>query len=267
MIDVGLLVGFAGIFVATLAGVLGVWMERDRANPPWFAIFFSLLIVFASFIEVGRTVVSSYMDAVAEDTMARVLEELAALSEASDDPELASLVGAELSRANPKILKRVEKKVAAKGGDPTAVRRKAAEGRKPASTRAAKTGGARPAGSTGRSAPTGAGGSPAREARAGDGKAGKTAPVAGKAGKAAPEAVEAVTGATPEALKGKAEKAATDAAEKAAQKAATDATKKASDAATDVVGGKAGKAAGDATGKAGKAATDALGDGKVKPPF
>jgi hypothetical protein len=172
MIDVGLLVGFAGIFVATLAGVLGVWMERDRENPPWFALFFSVLIVFASGIEVVRTVVSAYQDSVAEDTMARVLEELAALSENSDNPELASFVGAELSRSNPKILKKVKKKAAAAGRDPNAVARKAAEGK---SGSKAKTGGAE--GKAGK-----AGGGDGAEGKAG--KAGGGDGAEGKAGKA-----------------------------------------------------------------------------------
>ena len=140
MIDAGLIVGFAGIFVAALAGVLGVWMEREREKPPWFALFFSALIVFASFIEVGRTVASAYQDGVTEDAMARVLEELATLSESGDNPELASFVGAELSRSNPKMLKRVAQRVKDKGGDPDAVRRKAAEGRAGAGGVAARQG-------------------------------------------------------------------------------------------------------------------------------
>jgi hypothetical protein len=225
MLDVGLMVGFAGIFVATLAGVLGVWMERERDNPPYFAIFFSLLIVFASGIEITRTVISAWNDAAAEDTMAQVLEELSEISANSDNPELASFVGAELSRSNPRILKRVEKKVAAKGGDPAAVKRRAAEGKR-------------------------AGG-----AAAGEGKAGKAGGdgAEGKAGKAGGDGAE-----------GKAGKAGGDGAEGKAGKAGGDgaggdgAEGKAGKAGGDGGGdeGKAGKAGGDgggdAEGKAGK---------------
>jgi hypothetical protein len=127
--DVGLLVGLAGVFVATLAGILGVWMERERDNPPYWAIFFSMLIVFASFIELIRTIVSAWSDSVAEDTMAQVLEELTEISERTGDPALGDFVGAELSRANPKTLRRVEKKMVARGKDPAAARRRAQEGR------------------------------------------------------------------------------------------------------------------------------------------
>ncbi len=130
MLDVGLLVSFAGIAVAALAGILGVWMERDREHKPYFAILFSLVIFFASFIELGRAIAVAWQDASTKDAMATVLEQLTELSEKSDDPELASFVRAELSRSDPGVLKRVQKKVAAKGGDPNAVRKRAAEGRR-----------------------------------------------------------------------------------------------------------------------------------------
>ncbi|MEQ1569716.1 MAG: hypothetical protein ABMA64_29040 [Myxococcota bacterium] len=228
MFDMGLMVGFAGIFVATLAGVLGVWMERERDNPPWWALFFSALIVFASFIELIRTVVSAWGDASTEDTMATILEQLTVISEQSDNPELASFVGNELSRSDPKLVKRVEKKVAAKGGDPSAVRRKAAEGRR--------------ATEEGRQA-TRAAGEAARTGKAA--KAGKPGEaVEGKAGKVGAEGVEGKTGKTGKAADG--ESGAEGKAGKA-DPGAADPTQR-----TDPGDGKAGKAEG-AEGKAGKA--------------
>jgi hypothetical protein len=198
MLDVGLMVGLAGIFVAALAGILGVWMERDREHPPWFALFFSSLIVFASFIEVGRSVVSAWNDSATEETMARVLGELTELSERSGDPELASFVGAELSRSNPKILKRVEKRVAARGGDPDSVKRRAADGKRAggkgekagngdAEGKAGKAGNGDAEGKAGKA---GNGDAEGKAGKAGDGdaegKAGKSADgdAEGKAGKA-----------------------------------------------------------------------------------
>lgn len=189
--DVGLMVGFAGVLLAALAGMLGVWMERDRSRPPYFAILFSLLIVFASFIELGRTVVSAWNDAAAADAMAEVLEQLTEISERSDNPELASFVGAELSRANPKTLKRVQKKVAAKGGDPDAVKRRAAEAKGGGGgARTGKAGKAEGGGAVEGKAGKGEGGEGKAGKADGESKAGKAdgASDEGKAGKAAPGA-------------------------------------------------------------------------------
>jgi hypothetical protein len=194
--DLGMLVGLAAVFVAALAGVLGVWMERERDNPPWFALLFSTLILFASSIEVVRTVYTSWTDSATQEKMASVLEQLAEISERSGDPALASFVGNELARSSPKMVKRLEKRAAANGRDPAAVRRKAAEGRQvnPGAPAKAKAGTGEGAGAEEGEAPP-------------EGKAGK-AGGEGKAGKAGPG--EPDGGAEPGeggATEGKAEKA------------------------------------------------------------
>ena len=51
--NIGMIVTFAGIIVAGLAGVLGVWMERDREAPPKWAWVFSAIILVAMVIELS----------------------------------------------------------------------------------------------------------------------------------------------------------------------------------------------------------------------
>jgi hypothetical protein len=131
--DIALVVTFAGILVAGLAGVLGVWMERDQEAPARWAWVFTFLILVSMAVESGHSVVAAAGDAQTSEAMARVLEKLTELADKGDNPALAAFVGAELAvqaRSNPGVMKRLEKKVAAKGGDPAALRVKAAESRR-----------------------------------------------------------------------------------------------------------------------------------------
>jgi hypothetical protein len=133
--DIALMVTFAGIFVAGLAGVLGVWMERDHEAPPRWAYVFSVLIGVAVVVELGHAVAQASEDAETEEATAQVLEKLTELAEKGDNPALEQFVGAELaaqSRANPRMMKRLEKKMVAKGKDPSELRRRASEGRRKA---------------------------------------------------------------------------------------------------------------------------------------
>ncbi len=232
--DIGLLVTFAGITVAGLAGVLGVWMERDREAPPRWAYVFSAFIVLAAGIEYAHSIAQASEDGETEEKMASVLERLTELAAKGDNPALQQFVGAELaaqSRSNPRVMKRLEKKVAAKGGDPTAVRRQASEGRRAAAglpPRAKAKAGAGTAARTTGAAPAGA------EGKAG--KAGKVQGDEGKLGKAGPGAEGPAEGKTK-----------VDPAQ---------AGKVAGEAGKAAVEGKAGKAAGQAGKEAGKAAAD-----------
>ena len=133
--DIALMVTFAGILVAGLAGVLGVWMERDPEAPPRWAYVFSGLIAFAVAVELGHAGVQASEDGETQEAMARVLEQLADLAENGDNPALEQFVGAELaaqSRANPRMMKRMEARMKAKGKDPKDLRRRAQEGRRKA---------------------------------------------------------------------------------------------------------------------------------------
>lgn len=191
--DIGLLVTFAGILVAGLAGVLGVWMERDRSAPTLWAWVFSSFILVAMGVEGVHAVKQAAEDGETEEAMARVLERLSDLAANGDNPALSQFVGAELAaqaRSNPDVVSRLEKNVAAKGGDPTAVRKKAAAAarsaaglppRPPAALAAAK---AAKAGKAGKARGDGT----ARQKAPGEGKTGKASggasAVEGKVGKA-----------------------------------------------------------------------------------
>lgn len=194
--DIGMIVTFAGLFVAGLAGVLGVWMERDPEAPPKWAFVFSFLIVIATGVEMSHSVVQAAEDGVTEEKMAVVLEALAEMAESGKNPALANLVNTEMaaaSRANPGVMKKMEKRAKAKGKDPKAIRRKAKEGgrksaglpaKKPKSKAGAKAGGkagGKAPGKAGGKAPGKAGGKADGKAGKADGKAGKAD---GKAGKA-----------------------------------------------------------------------------------
>jgi hypothetical protein len=127
--DIGLIVTFSGIIVATIAGVLGVWMERDPAAPStkW-AWGFSGLIITAMLIEMGHSSAAAAEGAALDEKMATVLESLAEISSRSNNPALQSFVGSELAaqaRNNPEVMKKVEDKVSAKGGDPKALKKAA----------------------------------------------------------------------------------------------------------------------------------------------
>ena len=78
--ELELIVTFAGIVLAGVAGVLGVWMERDREAPQRWAWVFSSLIVVAVGIEMVHSVAAEAVDSETEDRMATVLEQLAMLS-------------------------------------------------------------------------------------------------------------------------------------------------------------------------------------------
>ncbi|MCB9777646.1 MAG: hypothetical protein H6742_03700 [Alphaproteobacteria bacterium] len=131
--DIGLIVSFAGVLVAGLAGILGVWMERDHDSPKVWAFIFSGLIVVASGVEANNTYGDTTEAAETDARMAVVLEAMAELAEKGDNPALQQFVGAELAvqaRANPEVVKKMEKSIAKKGGDPEKVKQTAAAGRR-----------------------------------------------------------------------------------------------------------------------------------------
>lgn len=141
--DLELTVTFAGIVLAGVAGVLGVWMERDREAPQKWAWVFSSLIVVAVGIEMVHSVAAEAEDAVTEERMATVLEQLTQISERSDNPALKSFVGSELAaqaRNNPEVMEKVGEKL----GDPDRLLRQAAVGRRTAAGLPAR----RPAGAS-----------------------------------------------------------------------------------------------------------------------
>ena len=176
--DIGTVVTFSGIVVAALAGVLGVWMERDREAPPRWAWVFSGFIVIAMFIEIEHSVAQAAEDAQTEEKMVRVFEQLSELASKGGNPALEQFVAAELAvqaRANPDLVRKLEENIEAKGADPNELRNRVSQSRRVAAglspAGGARMGKAGKAGKAGKSGGVGA---------AGAGKAGKS----GKAGKA-----------------------------------------------------------------------------------
>ncbi|GEM_PF-5700490 len=133
--DIGMIVTGFGVIVAGLAGILGVWMERDPGGPKSFAFVFSALIIGATCVEMTHAVAAQSEAAEADAKMALLLESLSELAARGDNPALSAFVGTELAiaaRANPDVVKKMEANIAKKGGDPSTVMATAKAGRRQA---------------------------------------------------------------------------------------------------------------------------------------
>ena len=132
---IGMIVTAFGVIVAGLAGILGVWMERDPGGPKSWALVFSALIIGATCVEMTHAISSQAEGAEADAKMAVLLGSLSELAAKGDNPALTSFVGTELAiaaRANPSVVKKMEANIAAKGGDPSKVMASAKAGRRAA---------------------------------------------------------------------------------------------------------------------------------------
>ena len=132
---IGLLVTVIGVIVAGLAGILGVWMERDPGGTKGFAAVFSFLILGATAVEMSHAVAAEQEASQADEKMAFLLEQLSALAASGDNPALSAFVGTELAiaaRANPAVVKKMEDSISEKGGDPSTVMQTAKAGRRQA---------------------------------------------------------------------------------------------------------------------------------------
>lgn len=261
----GLLVSMVGVVIAGLAGVLSVWMERDPDGPRRWAFTFSILIVVASGGELVNTATADARDNETDAKLATVLEAMSELAAKGNNPALEQYVGAELAvqaRANPAVVKKIEKSIAAKGGDPSSVARKAAEGRRVASGLTAQKApaGERPKLGAGARATQRGEGDGAPAARSAGPEAGTAAPGSAAARSAdvsdqADRAAKAVAGAMGEDSKAAA--AAGAAASAASKVAATTAKTAAAVDETKAQATKAAETAKKATDDAAKAAEDA----------
>jgi hypothetical protein len=120
--DAGLVATVTAIFVAGLAAVLGIWMERDERKPPRYAYALSGLIVLAMLVSITQSYLDKIEQDVIKEDMARLLQTMDKLASESDNPELLALVQSELaaqSRQNPEVVEKVAQRVADAGGDPT----------------------------------------------------------------------------------------------------------------------------------------------------
>jgi hypothetical protein len=134
--NIALIVTFAGIVIAGLAGILGIWME-DRAPGASLrpAKVFTVMLVLACGVEMAHTRTVAAHQGETEERLATVLEAMAHLAGMGGNPALDKFVGSELSvqaRANPKLIAKVEKAAASKGRDGKAIRTRVTEGRRQA---------------------------------------------------------------------------------------------------------------------------------------
>ena len=122
--DMDLVVTFTAVFVAGLAAVLGIWMERDERKPPRYAWALSALILLATFVSLMQSFFDKSEQDALKDDMARLLTTMDRLATESDDPALLELVKSELnaqSRSDPTMVNRVAQRVSDEGRDPTEV--------------------------------------------------------------------------------------------------------------------------------------------------
>jgi len=122
--DMDLVVTFTAVFVAGLAAVLGIWMERDQKKPPRYAWALSALILLATFVSLMQSFFDKAEQDKIKDDMARLLTTMDRLASESDDPALAELVKNELnaqSRNDPDVVARVAQRVSDEGRDASEV--------------------------------------------------------------------------------------------------------------------------------------------------
>jgi len=120
----GLLVTLLAVFVAGLAAVLGIWMERDKQKPPRYAWALSALIVLATLVSLMQSYIDQQDQERLKEDMARLLATMDKIATESDDPALAELLKSELtaqSRSNPEVIDKVAQRVSDEGRDPTEV--------------------------------------------------------------------------------------------------------------------------------------------------
>lgn len=123
-IEVDLIVTITAVFVAGLAAVLGIWMERDPKKPPRYAWALSALILLATGVSLMQSVIDKQEQDLIRDDMARLLTTMERMATESDDPELLELVKSELnaqSRSNPEIVEKVAQRVSDEGRDASEV--------------------------------------------------------------------------------------------------------------------------------------------------
>lgn len=124
-LDPGLYLALAGVTIAGLSAVLGIWVERDTRRPPRYAIAISLLILLSTFVALGQSWLEHQQNQRLEEDIARMMEALDGLaSQDGTNGEVRAFVGRELSalgRSNPRVVRRMSRRIQARGGDPDEV--------------------------------------------------------------------------------------------------------------------------------------------------
>lgn len=121
----GLMFTAAGLTVAALSSVLGIWLQRDEAKPPRWALMLSFLIVLASGVGMAQAWLDHKQGEKMEADMARMLAALDKLANSgAASPELSAILKTEINaqaRANPSVVRKVAQRVADDGRDPDAM--------------------------------------------------------------------------------------------------------------------------------------------------
>jgi hypothetical protein len=153
-----LFVSVIGLSVACFTAVLGIWIERDRARPPYTAILLSIMILIALFVELGHAFFEEYRENALQDEMARILEQLEEIAAESGDERLSTMVRQQ-ARANRQLSRKLDRrrgKAKGKGkgakGKPKSKGKAKAADDAPAADKGAKGKGAKGKGAKGKGA-------------------------------------------------------------------------------------------------------------------
>src|SRR5437870_294337 len=114
--SVGLWVTLAGLAIASMSALLGVWVERDPHRPPRYAYALSLLIILSMLVGLGQAWLKNQAGAQMEADLARILDDLDQL--ASDDPAVDAYVSEEVRaqvRTHPGVVNALAERASARG--------------------------------------------------------------------------------------------------------------------------------------------------------
>lgn len=117
-------VSMAGLVVAGLSAMLGIWIDRDRSRSVMLATFLSILVLLATVVSLADSYLNGLRSAKLEEDLARILERIEEMSLAKNDADLKKFINREVNaqrRAHPKVLRRLVRRLKARGSDPKKV--------------------------------------------------------------------------------------------------------------------------------------------------
>lgn len=118
-----LFVAELGVVVTAMSAAVGIWIERDRQKPIRKPIALTVLVMIAGALCMYQAWHEENEQNELEAELAKIIEELdnVAIKSEVELPDLNEALKAELTihgRANPKVLRELAQRIAAKGGDP-----------------------------------------------------------------------------------------------------------------------------------------------------
>lgn len=125
-IDSGLMISLTALVVSGLAGIIGMWVERDEDRPLKLFAALAVLCLLSTVVSMWQAIGDWDESVKQEEAMANVLQKLDTIMQKSgvDVPGINDLIKSELadaSRNNPSLVKKVARRVADSGGNPAAV--------------------------------------------------------------------------------------------------------------------------------------------------